>query len=445
MTNNTKGTPQAATTASAPQYENVTDHNGKLIGVRMTNADQMPSYAATTASASGETSGWRVGEFWSSANPDKKVLMLAEGTKEIYSYGKHPDFIRWVDGRGAAPQGVDERVLFEQWLGRPMMNPEKPSHYNGRDVCTAWGAWQARATLVQHSAPRPAATDAEGSQQARKAVFAAYSRCLADDSLSPDAIADILLSATHHSATDAKRDRPPIEPGPWADYLKEQAEVSDGELPPLPKGFAFAVESNIGNGMRAITKLTLDETEADRYANRDDMARIGCGRKKIELYTAEQYRQGQREAYELGRRAGSTAGVPDGYRLVPVEPTPEMIAAMQFRGDIDIAIGHAQFYKEAVDDYAAMLAAAHSSKSSPAGEQGEQKPGPLNGIPATMRHDEGAISQCFYCGRYSLDPKTLSDRQPVCECGKQHGWSGSFKRPGADAKWSGKGPAGEAQ
>jgi DNA polymerase III epsilon subunit-like protein len=64
----------------------------------------------------------------------------------------------------------------------------------------------------------------------------------------------------------------------------------------------------------------------------------------------------------------------------------------------------------------------------------------LNNIPATMRHDEGAIAHCFYCGRYSLDPATLSDRQPVCECGKQHGWSGSFKRPGPDAKWSGKAP-----
>lgn len=42
----------AATTACAPQYENVTDHNGKATGVRMANADQMPSYAATTASAS---------------------------------------------------------------------------------------------------------------------------------------------------------------------------------------------------------------------------------------------------------------------------------------------------------------------------------------------------------------------------------------------------------
>jgi hypothetical protein len=70
------------------------------------------------------------------------------------------------------------------------------------------------------------------------------------------------------------------------------------------------------------------------------------------------------------------------------------------------------------------------------------EPESLNGIPATMTHDEGAIARCFYCGRYSLDPATIGadSRQPVCECGKQHGWSGSFKKPGPDAKWSGKAP-----
>lgn len=63
-------------------------------------------------------------------------------------------------------------------------------------------------------------------------------------------------------------------------------------------------------------------------------------------------------------------------------------------------------------------------------------------LPATMFHDAGAIAQCFYCRRYTLDPKALSDRQPTCECGKKEGWSGSFKPPGPDAKWSGKAPAG---
>ncbi|WP_208455489.1 hypothetical protein [Burkholderia gladioli] len=66
---------------------------------------------------------------------------------------------------------------------------------------------------------------------------------------------------------------------------------------------------------------------------------------------------------------------------------------------------------------------------------------PLNGIAATMFHGEGAIARCSYCGRYSLDPKTLGDRQPKCECGEKDGWSGSFEKPRPDANWSGAAPA----
>lgn len=59
----------------------------------------------------------------------------------------------------------------------------------------------------------------------------------------------------------------------------------------------------------------------------------------------------------------------------------------------------------------------------------------------TMFHDAGAVAQCQYCSRYTLDWNALGDRQPVCDCGKQHGWSGSFKPPGTDAKWHGTSPA----
>jgi hypothetical protein len=68
-------------------------------------------------------------------------------------------------------------------------------------------------------------------------------------------------------------------------------------------------------------------------------------------------------------------------------------------------------------------------------------PLPLNGIPATMHHGEGAYAQCGDCGRYTLDPTALCDRgRPTCACGSTHGWSGSFKRPGPAAKWSGRAP-----
>jgi len=64
----------------------------------------------------------------------------------------------------------------------------------------------------------------------------------------------------------------------------------------------------------------------------------------------------------------------------------------------------------------------------------------LNGIPATMWHDEGAIARCS-CGWYSLNPATLQNpvgKAPPCwNCGDRHGWSGSFVKPGPGAKWSG--------
>jgi hypothetical protein len=57
-------------------------------------------------------------------------------------------------------------------------------------------------------------------------------------------------------------------------------------------------------------------------------------------------------------------------------------------------------------------------------------------IKATLYHGAGAYAQCGYCQRYSDDPKTLSDRQPACDCGEKHGWCGSFKPPTAEATWS---------
>jgi hypothetical protein len=58
-------------------------------------------------------------------------------------------------------------------------------------------------------------------------------------------------------------------------------------------------------------------------------------------------------------------------------------------------------------------------------------------IPATARHDAGAYARCSFCGRYTIDMCALErKRVPLCDCGKRGGWSGSFKKPGADAQWS---------
>jgi hypothetical protein len=64
-------------------------------------------------------------------------------------------------------------------------------------------------------------------------------------------------------------------------------------------------------------------------------------------------------------------------------------------------------------------------------------------IPATLAHDAGAYARCSYCQRYSIDPRTLTAWPPVCDCGNQSGWSGSFFAPTAESQWSLT--AGEAQ
>ncbi len=53
-----------------------------------------------------------------------------------------------------------------------------------------------------------------------------------------------------------------------------------------------------------------------------------------------------------------SAGVPEGWRLVPADPTPEMIAALGFSGDVDMAIGHAAISMDVANLYRAALAAA---------------------------------------------------------------------------------------
>ncbi len=48
---------------------------------------------------------WAIAEFWSSANPGRKVRMLAEGDAEIKAWGKRGDFIRWAYPAAPAAAG----------------------------------------------------------------------------------------------------------------------------------------------------------------------------------------------------------------------------------------------------------------------------------------------------------------------------------------------------
>ena len=47
---------------------------------------------------------------------------------------------------------------------------------------------------------------------------------------------------------------------------------------------------------------------------------------------------------------------PDGFVLVPVTPTIEMIAALGFGGDVALAVGHAAISEDVEQTYKAMLA-----------------------------------------------------------------------------------------
>jgi len=50
-----------------------------------------------------------------------------------------------------------EREQFEAWLGKPLMNPAYPSHFNGKHARKQWEAWQAsRAALKAQPAPTEA-------------------------------------------------------------------------------------------------------------------------------------------------------------------------------------------------------------------------------------------------------------------------------------------------
>lgn len=57
-------------------------------------------------------------------------------------------------------------------------------------------------------------------------------------------------------------------------------------------------------------------------------------------------------------------------------------------------------------------------------------------LPASSTHDAGAWARCSWCGRYSASPRALGSRRWACDCGRDDGWSGSFRSPGPDAQWS---------
>ena len=82
-----------------------------------------PLCGAQHAESGAADDEWRVGEFWSSANPGQKTLMLSRAA-QIERDGEHKDFIRWVATpsalaaqQAAAPGGLDDQVLVILTLG----------------------------------------------------------------------------------------------------------------------------------------------------------------------------------------------------------------------------------------------------------------------------------------------------------------------------------------
>lgn len=129
---------------------------------------------------------------------------------------------------------------------------------------------------------------------------------------------------------------------------------------------------------------------------------------------------------------------PDGWVLVPREPTEEMLAAVTTQRprltDEPAVWG---FRREI---WAAMLAAAPTPPGTAPKREAlsEEQIDALWRAP--MSHDEGARAQCAYCKRYTLDLRAFGDDPPKCECGRDDGWSGSFPKPAPDAQWSGARP-----
>lgn len=57
-------------------------------------------------------------------------------------------------------------------------------------------------------------------------------------------------------------------------------------------------------------------------------------------------------------------------------------------------------------------------------------------LPASIYHDAGAWARCSKCGRYTTSVFAIGDRcVHPCDCGETDYWTGSFERPGPDAKW----------
>ena len=143
-------------------------------------------------------------------------------------------------------------------------------------------------------------------------------------------------------------------PAPGVDLTGLLRITIDGTVIPLATSFAPAVASTV---------LT-DERIIDLWNDTDGVS----GQSFVVTF-----------AHALIREAAAQAGqvaVPEGWKLVPIEPDMKMVAALAFAGDEALAIGHALISQGVIEDYRAMLAAAPSpaqAAAMPASTSGESK------------------------------------------------------------------------
>jgi hypothetical protein len=239
----------AATTASAPQYENVTDHSGKIIGVRMTNADQMPSYGATTASASGvDLTDYSQPVVYSNnagraPAPSREAAVPQFGVTSILRSIIKDGYLSETNvGRArAALAGRDAAPLDELWMHEDMDRDATEAILNlpGKELKAYFvqaredvATWRRRALTAEAALAKPAApvVDGELVEAMRPHLFKADGGYTCDTA--PEHVA-----AAGHAAIAAARSAPVGEQVAWL-FENHQGERGTSLLAHVPRGVA---------------------------------------------------------------------------------------------------------------------------------------------------------------------------------------------------------------
>lgn len=164
--------------------------------------------------------------------------------------------------------------------------------------------------------------------------------------------------------------------------VQEDFEERDGGKWPELRVDAATGASDCASTIRALKSAAAEVTPApeaagdlqrDYNSTGDILAEItGCYDENVALWELADRAREMLAAAKAGAPATAAGSVPDGWAVVPVNPTWEMIVALGWGGDEDMAIGHAHITQQMQHNYAAMLravpvAAAQSAEGGRAG------------------------------------------------------------------------------